>query len=87
MPRNIGESRHSCFCDNPEKQDGRVGIPFHFRGLGVGTELESGVRARNRRGKRPGEEEKGLGSEPRAGIWGKENQYLFCCQESPGHKG
>ena len=58
MPRNIGESRRSCFCDNPEKQDGRLGIPFHFRGLGVGNELESGVRARNRRGKRPGEEEK-----------------------------
>lgn len=46
MPRNIGESRHSCFCDTPEKQDGRLGITFHFRGLGVGNELEVGVRAR-----------------------------------------
>lgn len=39
------------------------------------------------RGRRLKEEEEALGSKPRAGIWGKENQYLFCCQESPGHKG
>lgn len=39
------------------------------------------------RGRRPREDNKGLGNNPRAGIWGKENQYLFCCQENPGHKG
>lgn len=54
---------------------------------GGGNEVggQGGVRARNR-GRRLWEE-KGLGSKPRAGIWGKENQYLFCCQKSPGHKG
>lgn len=39
------------------------------------------------RGRRLREEGKALGSTPRAGMRGKENQYLFCCQESPGHKG
>lgn len=53
---------------------------------GGGNEREGGVRAGNGERKETWGGE-GTGSKPRAGIWGKENQYLFCCQESPGHKG
>lgn len=94
VPRSVEQSPCSCFCDNKwNKMADSAFLSIVCVGGGVGGRVGGGMRwwvewrqgmGRRRRLK---EEEKALGSKPRAGIWGKENQYLFCCQESPGHKG